>query len=55
MINSSLFNNLGTLPLVNNSKTRSITAENPEGKKGSGGTAVGKLGRSRKGSPCIKG
>ena len=31
---------LGGLPLITNARTRSISAENPTGEKGKGGTAV---------------
>ena len=31
---------LGTLPLLTNARTRSISAENPTGAKGKGGTAI---------------
>lgn len=54
MLNNPFLNTLGTLPLMNDSKSRSITAENPRGEKGKGGQAASKLGESRKGSPCLK-
>ena len=44
---------LTDLPLINNTKTVSISAENPQGEPGSGGKAHSKLGPSRKGKPCI--
>ena len=34
-------------------ESRAITAENPTGAKGAGGTAVSPLGPSRKGRPCL--
>ena len=34
-------------------KSRAINAENPTGEKGRGGMAVGTLGASRKGKPCL--
>ena len=47
-------NNLSTLPVLVHARTRSITAENPNGEKGRGGMAASKeLGAARKGSPCI--
>src|SRR5699024_8322546 len=45
---------LTTLPLMNNSRSRSITAENPYGEVGKGGMASSPLGPSRKGSPCLR-
>lgn len=47
-------NSLTTLPLMNNGRTRAITAENPNGEKGKGGMAASHLGPSRKGSPCLR-
>jgi hypothetical protein len=35
-------------------RTRSITAENPDGDVGAGGTAASNLGPKRKGRPCIE-
>jgi len=34
-------------------RTRSITAENPDGEKGAGGQAASNLGTGRKGRPCL--
>lgn len=34
--------------------SHAVNAENPSGAKGDGGKAVGKLGPSRKGSPCLR-
>lgn len=45
---------LGTLPVLQNIKSRAINAENPTGEKGKGGMASSNLGPSRKGSPCLK-
>ncbi|WP_130859000.1 glycoside hydrolase family 172 protein [Gracilibacillus phocaeensis] len=47
-------NNLASLALTNNGKSRAITAENPTGEPGQGGKASNHLGSSRKGSPCLK-
>ncbi|MCK9221022.1 MAG: DUF2961 domain-containing protein [Limnochordia bacterium] len=52
---------LGTLPLLDDAETRSITAENPKGEKGAGAQAVppkegwpcSKLGKGWKVRPCI--
>ena len=44
---------LGSATKLQNWQTRSINAENPTGEKGRGGMAVGDLGPSRKGSPCL--
>ena len=44
---------LSSLPFQMIGKSRAITAENPNGEKGAGGTASSNLGPSRKGSPCI--
>jgi len=41
------------IPLLSEAKTRSISAENPEGKKGEGGKEASNLGVGRKGKPCI--
>ncbi len=46
---------LGTLPLLSGAKTRSISAENPEGRPGVGGKAASNLGIGRKGRPCLRG
>lgn len=46
-------NNLNNIFLLQNGKSRAITAENPNGEKGKGGMAESKLGPSRKGRPCI--
>lgn len=35
-------------------KSRAVNAENPTGEKGRGGMAASHLGRSRKGSPCLR-
>ena len=54
MNNQSGFgNNLSTSPLVSNARSRSISAENPNGEKGQGGMAASNLGVGRKGRPCI--
>ncbi|MFM9277517.1 glycoside hydrolase family 172 protein [Paenibacillus jiagnxiensis] len=53
MLNSPFTNSLSSLPLMNNGKSRSITAENPHGDKGAGGKEASHLGPSRKGRPCI--
>ena len=56
---------LGSLPLLSNAKTRSISAENPDGAKGGGAraglgddpdcnSAAGWLGKGWKVRPCIK-
>ncbi|AZO96360.1 glycoside hydrolase family 172 protein [Halocella sp. SP3-1] len=55
MFNNLFMNGLSTLPLMNNGKSRAITAENPHGEKGKGGMAASNLGKSRKGSPCLRG
>lgn len=34
--------------------SHAVNAENPTGAKGNGGKAIGKLGESRKGSPCLR-
>ena len=44
---------LSTAPLMTNGKTRSISAENPNGEVGAGGKKASNLGVSRKGRPCI--
>jgi hypothetical protein len=44
---------LGTLPLLSDAETRSISAENPKGEKGGGAKAVNHLGAGWKGCPCI--
>jgi len=44
---------LAALPLLSNARTRSISAENPKGIKGSGGQYTNHLGVGRKGRPCI--
>lgn len=49
---SGCFNMMG-LPLLTDAETRSICAENPEGEKGGGATAVNHLGEGWKGRPCI--
>lgn len=46
-----LGNGLSTAPLVTNGRTRSITAENPKGRKGRGKAASNRNGQ--KGRPCI--
>lgn len=55
MFGNPFMNGLSTLPLMSNGRSRAINAENPHGEKGKGGTASSNLGKSRKGSPCIKG
>lgn len=49
-----LGNALSGLAVLQEGVSRSISAENPQGEKGKGGMATGKLGPSRKGSPCIR-
>lgn len=44
---------LGAMPLITNAKTRSISAENPCGKRGEGGKEASNLGPGRKGRPAI--
>ncbi|QHT61863.1 DUF2961 domain-containing protein [Paenibacillus lycopersici] len=44
---------LASAPLVTKARTRSITAENPNGEKGQGGKASSNLGPGRKGRPAI--
>jgi hypothetical protein len=44
---------LGTLPLLSDAETRSISAENPNGEKGAAATATNHLGEGWKGRPCI--
>jgi hypothetical protein len=51
MLYSPFTNSLSSLPLMNNGKSRSITAENPHGDKGAGGKEASHLGPSRKGRP----
>lgn len=52
---SNFFQNpLGTLPLIDGGRSRSISMENPTGAKGGGGKAAGILGPGRKGSPAIR-
>lgn len=48
-----LFNPLTGIGVLQEGVSRSISAENPRGEKGRGGMAAGKLGPSRKGSPCL--
>lgn len=45
---------LGSLPFMKQGRSRAITAENPTGEKGKGGTASSHLGPKRKGNPCIR-
>lgn len=45
---------LGSAAIITRAKSRAINAENPTGEKGKGGMAASELGKSRKGSPCIK-
>lgn len=45
--------NLGYAPIVTNWRTRSISAENPQGRAGQGGQAASNLGLGRKGRPCL--
>lgn len=47
------FTGLNALTSTIDGESRSINAENPDGKKGSGGTSSSELGIGRKGSPCI--
>ena len=44
---------LSTAPFLTNGRSRSISAENPDGKPGSGGRESSPLGRGRKGRPCV--
>jgi len=44
---------LSALPVLPHGRSRAVTAENPHGEKGRGGTAASPLGPSRKGRPCI--
>src|SRR5262245_38192749 len=44
---------LSTAPLLTRARSRSVTAENPDGRKGAGGTASSVLGVGRKGRPSI--
>ncbi len=44
---------LSTAPLLTGGKSRSISAENPEGEPGAGGSAHSALGQGRKGRPFI--
>jgi len=44
---------LGTVHLLSQAETRSISAENPTGSKGAGATAENHLGVGWKGRPCI--
>lgn len=44
---------LSTAPVLTSGRTRSINAENPEGKPGCGGKEASNLGVGRKGRPCI--
>ncbi len=46
--------NLGRLPYLTDAETYAITAENPSGEKGKGGTSSSNLGAARKGKPSIK-
>jgi hypothetical protein len=52
--NSMFGDGLSTAPLLRGGKSRSISAENPDGRPGSGGTASSSLGQGRKGRPCIE-
>jgi hypothetical protein len=52
-IESGLGMSMGTMPMITNAKTRSISAENPNGEPGMGGKAASNLGVGRKGRPCI--
>ncbi|MFW5976815.1 MAG: glycoside hydrolase family 172 protein [Bacillota bacterium] len=51
--NQGLGFGLNSAPIMTDDKTRTITAENPEGKKGAGGKRSSNLGVGRKGRPCI--
>jgi hypothetical protein len=53
MIDMGLNFGLGTLPLLSDAQTRSISAENPTGEPGAGGREASNLGVGRKGRPCI--
>lgn len=46
---------LDSLTEVSDARSRSITAENPNGAVGAGGQAASDLGTSRKGRPCLSG
>lgn len=46
--------NLSNIFILQDGKSGAITAENPRGEKGRGGTAASPLGPSRKGRPCIR-
>jgi hypothetical protein len=46
-------NSLETLATITDERSRSITAENPDGEPGAGGQAASNLGPGRKGRPCI--
>ena len=46
---------LGSLPLINGGRSRSISMENRNGEKGKGGMAEGPLGPGRKGSAALRG
>jgi len=53
MLNNYIGLGLSTASIMSNSKTRSISAENPTGEPGNGGKAASNLGIGRKGRPCI--
>jgi hypothetical protein len=53
ILESGLNFGLGSIPLITKAKTRSISAENPNGEKGTGGKESSNLGVGRKGRPCI--
>ena len=42
------------MPELGHGRSRAINAENPTGEKGRGGMASSVLGKSRKGSPCLR-
>jgi hypothetical protein len=44
---------LSGLPTLGGGRSRSISAENPDGRRGGGGMAASPLGTGRKGRPCI--
>ena len=45
---------LGSLPFIDGGRSRSITMENRDGRKGRGGMASGVLGPGRKGAPALR-
>lgn len=45
---------MNLLPFLSGGKSRAVNAENPTGEKGKAGLASSCLGKSRKGSPCLR-